>query len=397
MEILIVEPLGSSDISTVIIIDALDECVDEEPQSAILSVMGRLVERIPNVKFFVTGRPEPCIRSGFRLELLRPLTDIFVLHEVEPSVVNADIRLFLEHGLRELANRPGNGQDGWPTDEQIDLLSERAAGLFVYAMATLKFLDHPFTPPSNKLDVILKAPSDTSHEGKAKLQPSVTLDSLYLSVFQDAFDGMDTEDNGKVRLVIGSVVLAENPLSPSAIAAIVGLREQEVVNLLRLIQSLLKLPEDPDSPVLPFHKSFPDFITNPLRCPDKQFHISREAGHLQLTLSCLKLMNNILKPNLLSLPDYALNSEVKDLQARINNHVGVSLEYACRYWSSHLIKINWGDIRSVTPALHRFLEERFLAWLEVLSVLGAMSDAVISLEKLMSFASVCFVLFHLTF
>ena len=40
MEMLIVEPLSSLDISTVIIIDALDECVDEEPESAILSVMG---------------------------------------------------------------------------------------------------------------------------------------------------------------------------------------------------------------------------------------------------------------------------------------------------------------------------------------------------------------------
>ena len=150
METLIVGPLGSSDISTVIIIDALDECVDEEPQSIILSVMGRLVERIPNVKFFVTGRPEPCIKSGFRLGLLRPLTDVFVLHEVEPSVVNADIRLFLEHGLRELASRAGGEKDGWPTGEQLDLLCERAAGLFVYAMATIKVLDHAFTPPERE-------------------------------------------------------------------------------------------------------------------------------------------------------------------------------------------------------------------------------------------------------
>jgi len=51
MEALIVEPLSSSGVSTVIIIDALDECGDEDPQSAILSVMGRLVEGIPKVKF----------------------------------------------------------------------------------------------------------------------------------------------------------------------------------------------------------------------------------------------------------------------------------------------------------------------------------------------------------
>ena len=395
MEMLVVEPLGSSDISTVIIIDALDECVDDEPQSIILSVMGRLIERVPNVKFFVTGRPEPCIKSGFRLGLLRPLTDVFVLHDVEPSVVNADIRLFLEHGLRELVNRRRDEQDGWPTEEQLDLLCERAAGLFVYAMATLKFLDHAFTLPSKKLEVILKAPEITSHEGKAKLRPSVTLDSLYLSVFQDAFKEMDAEDNRKVRLVTGSVVLAVNPLPPSAIAVIVGLEKLEVMNMLQLIHSLLKLPEDLDSPVLPFHKSFPDFITDPVRCSDKQFHISHEAGHLELALSCLRLMNNGLKPNLLSLPDYVLNSEVEDLQARIDDHISVSLEYACKYWSNHLIEVK-GDTATILPVLDGFLKERFLAWLEVLSVIKAAGDAVPSLERLKSWAQVCFVLSHPT-
>ena len=381
MEALIVRPLGPSDISTVIVIDALDECVDEDPQSAILSVMGRLVEGIPNVKFFITGRPEPRIRSGFRLGLLRPLTDVFVLHEVEPSVVNADIRLYLKHGLRELANRSGGEQDGWPTDKQLDLLCERAAGLFVYAVATLKFLDHPFTPPSKKLDVIVRAPRSTTYEGKAKVRSSTTLDSLYLSAFQDAFNGMDTEDDEKVRVVIGTVILAVNPLSPSAIATLVNLGKQEVMNLLRLIQSLLKLSDDPDSPVLPFHKSFPDFIADPLRCSDRRFHISHETGHLELTLNCLRLMSNGLGQNLLSLPDYALNSEVKDLQARVDNHISAALQYACKSWCNHLIEVK-GDITTIIPALHGFLQERFLAWLEVLSVIGATMEGVVALEKL---------------
>jgi hypothetical protein len=93
MHKLIVEPLEESDISTVIVIDALDECGDEEPASAILSVLGQFVSEIPKVKFFVTGRPEPRIQEGFRLPLLAEATDVFVLHEVEPSQVDHDIRL----------------------------------------------------------------------------------------------------------------------------------------------------------------------------------------------------------------------------------------------------------------------------------------------------------------
>ena len=406
MEMLVVDPLSSSDISTVIVIDALDECADEEPQSAILSVMGRLVEGIPKVKFFITGRPEPRIQSGFRLGLLKPLTDVFVLHGVEPSIINTDIRLFLEHGLSELAKRRGIERGVWPTDEQLNMLCQRAAGPFVYAVATLKFLDHAVSPPK-WLDIITKAPGSTTHEGRAIVRsgatlgslegfaPSAdgsvgTLDSLYLSCFQSAFNRIDADDDEEVRRVVGTVVLAVNPLSPSAIATLVDLGKQEVMDLLRLIQSLLKLPEDPDSPVSPFHKSFPDFITDPLRCPNKRFHISPATGHLKLALNCLNLMNGSLEQNLLSLPDYALNSEVKDLDTRVKGRVSVALQYACKSWHSHLIEAR-GEITTVVSALRRFMQEGFLAWLELLSAIGAARDAVVALESLMPWLQeVCF-------
>ena len=70
MEKLIVGPLKAIHIPTLIIIDALDECKDEEPASAILSVLSRYIDEIPDVKFFITGRPEPFIYSGFRLKSL---------------------------------------------------------------------------------------------------------------------------------------------------------------------------------------------------------------------------------------------------------------------------------------------------------------------------------------
>ena len=67
MQRLLIQPLLSADISTVIVIDALDECKDGDPESAILLVLGKLVSEIPKVKFFVTSRPEAHISSGPRL------------------------------------------------------------------------------------------------------------------------------------------------------------------------------------------------------------------------------------------------------------------------------------------------------------------------------------------
>jgi hypothetical protein len=139
MDKLIVQPLKKSGISTVIVVDALDECKDEEPASAILSVLGRFVSQIPKVKFFLTGRPEPRIKTGFRLPLLAKVTDIFVLHDVQPNLINNDIQLFLRQSLLEVANGQV-GLDGWPTEEDVDQLCKQAAGLFVYAVATVRFI-----------------------------------------------------------------------------------------------------------------------------------------------------------------------------------------------------------------------------------------------------------------
>jgi len=384
MERLIVEPLQSPDISTVIVIDALDECKDSEPSSAILSVLGRLVEQIPGVKFFVTGRPEPRIKTGFRLPLLVDATDVFILHEVHPSLINNDISLFLKHELSELAQQ--HLLDGWPTDEGIDLLCQRAAGLFVYAVATIKYLGEKFCLPDKQLKTIANFPDSTGYEGKT------SLDSLYLWILGEAFHVDNPVIYSKVQSIIGTVILLVNPLPSSGVAELVGLEMREVLPFLASIQSLLILDEDPTWPVKPFHKSFPDFITDPSRCTDMRFYISPEHLHLELVANCLRVMGEGLEQNLLSLPDYALNSEVKDLQTRIENRISVALQYSCQYWHNHLTETE-GDVTNIISSLGVFLKEKFLAWLEVVSVLGAMRGAIAGFKQLIPWIQeVCFYL-----
>ena len=377
---LIVGPLELANIPTVIVIDALDECQDEETSSAILSVLGRLVEQIPKVKFFVTGRPEPRIKTGFRLPLLKDATDVFVLHDVQPSLINNDIRLFLKHELSELARR--RGLDGWPNDDDLDMLCRRAAGLFVYAVATVKFLDNKAQLPKRRLEAIARLPESTDPVGKTRFDSKTTLDSLYTSILEMAFGEQDHEVYTKVRSTIGTVILLVNPLPPSAIAELIGLEHEEVILFLTLMESLLVLnEEDPTQPVKTFHKSFPDFITTPSCCTDTRFYISPGYLHLDIVMGCLGLMNAGLKPNLLSLPNYALNSEIEDLKTRINDHISVALQYACQFWHSHLVKAE-GDVTSVISYIYIFLEEKFLAWLEVASVLGATKEAITALKQL---------------
>ena len=383
MKKLIAQPLNKSGISTVIVIDALDECEDEESASAILSVLGRHSSGIPKVKFFLTGRPEPHISVGFRLPLLAKITDVFVLHEVEPDQVDNDVRLFFKNGFSELAARRG-GLDNWPAEEQLDRLCGRAGGLFVYAAATVKFIDNNRRSPRKQLDILLQSQKIGGYEGKA-------LDSLYISILQEAFGDATPGGDEMARSVLAAVVLVANPLSPSAIATLLGSDADDVLPLLSSINSLLILKEDIEHPVRPFHKSFPDFVTDPTRCTNQRFHISPPHHHLNLLICCLNLMNRTLEKNMCELPEAVANSDVRDLKERTEKFLNPALRYACMTWHTHLVDADVipAHASAITPTLRQFLETKFLFWLEVLSVLGAVRNAVEALQVAEDWLEVC--------
>ena len=203
MEMLLVGPLKATNISTLIVIDALDECKDEEPSSAILSVLSRYVDRIPHVKFFITGRPEPRIRSGFRLESLRPITEVFRLHDVERSSVDHDIKLYFRTQLADIAKSRSDCDftEDWPSSSDIDLLCAKAASLFIYASTVVKFIASRPQTPSQQLERIVSYPQNTVFEGRAGV------DLLYIQILEQAAADVGTvQDDGEIYSNFETVV-----------------------------------------------------------------------------------------------------------------------------------------------------------------------------------------------
>jgi len=370
VEKMIVKPLKSAEVPAVIVIDALDEWVNDESQSAILSAVEHWIKEMPKVKFLVTSRPKPHILASFHLPLLSNLADVFTLHDTAPDLVNNDIRVFLEHELSLLAAR--KELDNWPTTAQLDLLCNRAAGLFVFAAATVKFLGHKYTLPDEQYAIISHPPDDTAHEGKVEgLHRGLSLDSMCTSILQASFRNNDDEDDAILRSVLATVALVTHPLPPSAIADLICLEVDEVESILGSIQSLLRLHEDPDQPVNPFHKLLSDFLTCPNRCVDERFYVSPRKFHSEIALCCLKLMNETLEDDL-----------------------SVALMYACTSWYIHLAQAR-DDVTDLIPTLRRFLEERIGAWLEVLDILGAPTAVVTARDKTIDWLrEVCFGLLY---
>ena len=382
MEKLIVQPLKESNISTVIIIDGLDECDDNESASAVLSVLGQLVSRIPKVKIFLTGCPEPYISGGFYPPLFAKTTDVFVLHEIKPDQFHSDIWLFFKTRLMELADHQ-HGLDNWPTREQLDQLCRQAEGLFVYATALVRCIDNNKWDPRKWLDTILQPKNVVDYKSR-------TLDSLYTSILQKAFGDNRPKYDDKTCSILAAVVLASDPLSPSTIAMLLGFNTGDIVPILSSVNSLLILQENDNHTVQPFHISFPDFITNPAWCVNQGFYISPPIHHLELLVGCLDLMNQTLRKNMCKLPDAVANSDISDLRERIGEYIGPALQYACTSWHIHLIGAHTipAHAPTVTPTLRQFLGTKFLFWLEILSVLGTMRSAVEALQIVVSWLGV---------
>jgi hypothetical protein len=258
----------------------------------------------------------------------------------------------------------------------------------VYAVATVKFIDHKNNCPEEQLDRLLQSSESSAREGKVRFKANKTLDSLYMSILQEAFGDDDPEDDPRICSVLGAVILATNPLSPSTIATLLEFHTEGVFLQLSSIHSLLILQEDVNHPVRPFHKSFPDFIIDPIRCVNQRFHVSPPDQHSELVVCCLELMNRSLEKNMCKLPDAITNSKVDDLQERAERYIDCGLQYACESWHKHLVDAP-AHTSKITSVLHQFLEKKFLFWLEVLSILGTIRDAVDALEVAAKWLEVC--------
>jgi hypothetical protein len=381
LENLLINPLSRKDTPCIIVIDALDECIDDQPSSAILSVLGQFIKQVPLVKFFVTGRPEPRIRSGFRLPLLEPLTQIFLLHEVELSHVDDDIRLYLTQKLTEISKRRSDLDlsDPWPHDNEIEALTKKSSRLFIFAATLVRFVASEYHEPNERLQLVLSKGSGTTHEGRTGI------DSLYSQVLLHAFSDVREEAVfSDVRRVLAAIVLAFVPLSRRELSRILSIPASTIRTTLRHLHSVVLVPGDETKEIRVFHKSFPDFLQDEERCTDRRFHINSPDHHGNVALGCLKLVK-VVGRNHCSLPHFTMNRDVHELPQLLENKLGGAVRYACSYWARHLrFYPTYGrNIRQVIVSAIGMLKSA-TPWIEVMSLEGRLEDVIHSMHDLLA-------------
>jgi len=377
---LILTPLKNAptqSIQLVVVVDALDECDSMQDIQLILLLLAEAKDlETVRIKIFLTSRPEIPIFDGFR-QLSGEAYQDFILHNIPLDTVNADISTFFQQKLSPLKAKHGLGTP-WPDERIIEQLVERAAGLFIYAATTLRFIEDGIDGPEEPLSLVLSAT-------KSSLSATEHLDGIYTTLLQHSVLGKRgyQECAGRFRQVVGSIVVMFNTMPARNLAQLLQIPFKMVSSTLDSLRSVLNIPEDESQPVRLFHLSFGDFLQDSERCSDSRFQICEKERHTGLFRKCMLHISQ-LEENICKLwGPGVLITEVSDdtIQKCIPPHV----QYACRYWLDHcrLGNPEEEDIKTI----RQFLEQHFLRWLEGLSLIGEVSNGaqmIITLEEILS-------------
>ena len=277
----------------------------------------------------------------------------------------------------------------------MQALVKTAIPLFIFAATMCRFIVQTNWDcnPQGKLAEVLRSQSTRS---------LTQLENSYLPVLAQIFDGDITVSEREDRIqqfrdIVGSIVILSELLLTTSLAISLGKPKSNVNNRLHRLHSVLRGPPDPKSPVRLFQLSFRGFLIDRER-KRSQFWVDETGTYKKIAFRCLDLLlktdccePQIIPPTIKSIvgaPFWSYNCLKEDicslkkpdfLRTDINNGLierclPPEVQYAYSYWVHHLEqgRCHLADQDQV----HTFLEQRFLYWLEALSLIGRIAKSV---------------------
>ncbi|SLM35073.1 P-loop containing nucleoside triphosphate hydrolase [Lasallia pustulata] len=164
--------------SFILVIDALDECDNDEDIRTILELLAEAQTlRTVRLRVLLTSRSETPIRYGF-YQIPETEHQDFVLHHISPSIVNHDITIFLKYKLGLIAQKKPSLSASWPGEETVKQLVQIAGGLFIWAATACRFIEEGFLI-QERLAAVLRIGSSIVGE-----QPEKYLNEIYTTVLR---------------------------------------------------------------------------------------------------------------------------------------------------------------------------------------------------------------------
>jgi hypothetical protein len=360
--------------TTYLLIDALDECTTGL-STLLLIITDNSFARRSNVKWLVTSRNLPEIE-----QYLQPdSAGVKVSLEVSADQVSRAVAAFIKFKVHRLATVKKYEARLYAEVQQ--LLLDKAGGTFLWVSLVCKEIER--VPLYRTREVLQAMPAG--------------LDPLYDRMMTQILAQDDTRTAKYCKDVLRAVAVAFRPLHLKELVVVAGLPSnlfdhfQAVANLISHCGSFLTVRQDTVSFI---HLSAKDYLVS--GNGRHLFHGAAVEEHRQVTYRLLGAMRSLLRRDLCGLE--RLGAQTTELTRRIEISILTQIAYACEYWVDHLCA---SDLTSSTTSedilqdggvVDLFLQEKFLYWLEALSLCKSMSNGVLAVEKLWSLMQVSFVL-----
>ncbi|KAF4963464.1 hypothetical protein FSARC_8513 [Fusarium sarcochroum] len=377
-------------IRLIVVIDALDECLDRREAKELLAMLAALEElHQVQLRLLITSRRETHIHESFE-KLPKILYRACLLNKIERhskgDAVKDDITFYLLHMLDEIADKHGVQRD-WISQGDIQRLTDKSDGLFMHAATACRFLDaedfFDREARQERLDQIFQ------DEGNMET-PQQKIDEIYTKVLSLPIffrSGPQTRQRmyDRVGKLLGVIVVLFEPLCIQSVQTLLASEEKPVGDLLKLLHSILNVPPDKHLPISLVHLSFRDFILDTDRSKQLRFQINEDSMHRQMLERCLDIMSPSLHKDICGLVQPGIL--ISDIpQGRINECIPEYLAYICRYWVEHLAKLDQTCRAEVGlkdhGVVHEFLQEKCLFWLEAMSLIRRTPETIVILGRL---------------
>lgn len=343
-----------------IVVDAIDECENNRDAKGVLSLLlsGKIQgPKRPDLKIFITSRPEPHIQATFDAAASTSLQR-FVAHDIDSEEdVKNDIAMYLQQGFKNIQlENPRcfrTRKAPWPTQFEMKKLLQRSGQLFIYAALVLKFVGDPRLHPMEQLRIVL----DAHREGQSQVYAD--LDDLYRQII------LQDPKLDRVHAVIGSILLVFEPLSSMELEILLELEDGNADKTLQWLQSVLAIPSDEEQPIRLYHPSFHDFLTNKDRAGD--LYLDPAVQHGRLARACSRIIQ-------IGWPTWQTGEGVTNAHLRL-------FRYACTRWAYHLCRSDTSD-PTLPQYLNNFLQSSIRKWFDALIRLELLNTLVMSVAEI---------------
>ncbi|KAJ9139419.1 WD40 repeat-like protein [Pleurostoma richardsiae] len=340
-----------------IVIDALDECVTDLP---------RLLEFIARSTSFCRAKWIVSSRNWRDIEEVLDNTTqkVRLCLELNESSISAAVETYIQFKVDDLAQR-----------KKYDLPTRDAVQQYLISNANDTFL---------WVALVCQELADSKVRKRHTMQILDTFPPGLDSLYQRMMEHIDPRDAELCHQILALLSVTYRPLALIELMSLIQFEDvgNDLESWAEIIGSCGSFLTLRDDAVYFVHQSAKDFLLS--KAVDEIFPRGKESEHHRIVSNSLETLSAVLRRDIYDLhaPGFPIDQVVTpnpDPLARVR--------YSCVYWVDHLCDwlstaMEGQEALRDDGTVHTFFHEKYLFWLEALSLLRSMSMGVIAMRKL---------------